>query len=290
MKTNTKFLALTFAGIVLAVLTLNILSAITADASYVTIYPGEEGPVSIKVDNNENFDIEQVSVSLTLDKIPFTSVGSSQRDLDDLNQDDDDTATFTIRPSTDIIPGDYSILYTITYVNADNNSQAFTKTGSFGIRVSAKTDLDFSSETRTTAILGQEGQVTFEIINKGLGDIKSISVQVLPQGFTLLSSDKIFVGTIKSDDSDTATFNVVYTSLNPQLSVKVSYKDFDNNDQTQTVTLPLKVYTQEQALKLGLVKKSNTGTYFIVIIILIIIWYFWRKARKNKKKKEMERR
>jgi lipoprotein signal peptidase len=76
---------------------------------------------------------------------------------------------------------------------------------------------------------------------------------------------------------------VIYTGQNPQLSAKISYKDFDNNDQTKTLSFPIKVYTQEQAKSLGLVSQSRTGTYIIGIIIIIIIWYFWRRVRKKKK-------
>ncbi len=265
-------------------------SALLVNANYVTLYPGEEGKISLNIENNENFDIEGISVSLILDNLPFTAVGTSQKDVDDIDEDDDDSVTFTIRPSTDIIPGDYSIPYAIKYNDADNSSVNFTKTGSFGIRVSAKTDLDFSAETRETAILGKEGQLSLNIVNLGLGEIKSISVQIFPQGFTLLSSDKVFVGTISADDSDLATFDVIYTSQSPQLSAKISYKDFDNNDLTKNVNLPVKVYTEAQALEIGLIKKSNTSKYIVVVFVLLIIWYVWRKIKKRRKQKLADRR
>ncbi|MCX6749576.1 MAG: hypothetical protein NTW17_02410 [Candidatus Pacearchaeota archaeon] len=265
-------------------------SALLVNADYVTLYPGEEGKVSLNIENNENFDIEDISASLVLDNLPFTAIGSSQKDIDDIDEDDDDSVTFTLKPSTDIKPGDYSIPYTIKYADAGNNTINLTKTGNFGIRVSAKTDLDFSAETRETAILGKEGQLSLNIVNLGLGEIKSITVQIFPQGFTLLSSDKVFVGTISADDSDTATFDVIYNSQSPVLSAKISYKDFDNNDQTKTVNLPVKVYTKEQALNLGLITKSNTGTYVLVILVLLVIWYIWRKIKKRRKQKLADRR
>lgn len=265
-------------------------SALLVNADYATLYPGEEGKVSLNIENNENFDIEDISASLVLDNLPFTAIGSSQKDVDNIDEDDDDSVTFTLKPSTDITPGDYSIPYTIKYTDASNNTINLTKTGNFGIRVSAKTDLDFSAETRETAILEKEGQLSLNIVNLGLGEIKSITVQIFPQGFTLLSSDKIFVGTISADDSDIATFDVIYNSQSPVLSAKISYKDFDNNDQTKTVNLPVKVYTEEQALNLGLIKKSSTGTYVLVILVLLVIWYIWRKIKKRRKQKLADRR
>ena len=275
-----------FIGILLLVLTANSISAVVIDADYITLYSGEEGRVSLNVDNNENFDIEDISVAIVLNEVPFTSVGSSVRDIDDINENDEDSVSFTIRPSTDIVPGDYDIPYIVKYVNADNNTENFTVQGSFGVRVSAETDLDFSAETRDTAIVGGEGQISIEIVNQGLGEIKSISVQIFPQGFELLSSDKVFVGTLDSDDSDTATFDVVYKNRNPTLSAKITYKDFDNNDKTESIILPVRVYTKEEALELGLISKSNAMTYFLIILAIFLIWYIWRRMKKRRKQKE----
>ena len=143
-------------GMALAIFAINFISAVTVDADYVTLYSGEEGRVTLNIENNENFDIEDISIAIDLSEVPFTSVGSSVRDIDDINENDDDSVSFTLRPSTDIIPGDYDIPYSVKYVNAENNTEDFTENGSFGIRVSAKTDLDFSAETREVSIVGKK--------------------------------------------------------------------------------------------------------------------------------------
>ncbi len=268
-------------------------SALIVDADYVTLYAGEEKTVKINVDNNEDFDMEDVSIQLstfielpggTPISLPFTIIGSSEKDLDDLDEDDDDSASFKIKASTNIIPGDYQIPYEVKYTNVDEDEKE-DKKGTFGIRVSAKTELDFGVEVRDNAIVGQEGRVSLEIINKGLGDIKSVSVQVFPQGFELLSKGKIFIGTVNSDDSDIATFDVIYQDANPTLSAKMTYKDFDNQEHTETINLKFKVYTREQALELGIIKKSNTGVYISVVVVLIVAWIIYRKIKKKRKNK-----
>lgn len=272
-----------FASFVIIVYALSFISAVIVDADFVTIYPGKSGTINIDVENNEDFDIEYITLGLDLENVPFTSIGSSIEEIDDIRDGDDDSASFTLRASTDIIPGDYNIPYTLKYTNADNNNETFEKQGSFGLRVSAETDLDFSAETNGDAVIGQEGQVTLEIVNRGLGEIKSVSVEILPQGFELLSKDKIFVGSIDSDDSDTASFDVVYNSQNPVLSARISYKDFDNQDQVQIVNLPLKVYTKEKAFELGLIDKPSY-TFYIIVAIIIIAYIFYRIRKRRKKK------
>ena len=270
-------------------------SALSVNADYIKLYPGEQGSVKIKVENNNNYDIEDVSIALVLSSIqsgqvvslPFSAIGSSEKTLDDLNDGDDDSATFTLKASTDIAPGDYNIPYVVRYKESGTNT-TLTQEGTFGLRVSAKTDLDFSVETSDNAIVGQQGQVTLEIINKGLGAIKSVSVEFIPNGFNLLSTNKVFIGTIDAEDSDTASFDVIYKNVNPIFSAQVTYKDFDNQDQTQTISIPVKVYTEEQAKDLGLVSTSHTSLYVIVILLILIIFYFWRRARKKRKQRKMK--
>ena len=276
-------------GIFLLVLSIGFISAIVVDSTYLTLYPGEEGRVTIEIENNENFDIEGVSIALILDEFPFTSIGSSERGVDDIDEDDDEKVTFTIRSSTDINPGDYNIPYVLKYVNAENDTETLEKTGSFGLRVTAKTELDFSVEIRGNAIVGEEGRVSLEVINRGLGEIKSVSVKIFPEGFELLSKDNVFIGTVDADDTDIARFDVVYKTTNPSLSVRIEYKDFDNKDFMETVSLPFKVYTKEQALELGLIQKSNTSRNVGIVVVVLVIWFIWRNVKKRKRDKIRKR-
>ncbi len=278
-------LAKTAFGIFLLVLTMGFAAGIIVDADYETIYPGESEGITLEIENNENFNIGDVSLALDLSGLDFTTIGSSEKDVDDIDEDDDEKVSFTLRASIDIIPGDYNIPYILKYyVDAENGSEGFNKTGSFGLRVSAKTDLDFVVDVQDNAIIGEEGEISLEIINKGLGEIKSMSVQIFPQGFELLSKGKIFVGTIDADDSDSATFDVIYKTTNPILSAKVEYKDFDNKEQTETVNLSFKVYTKEEALALGILKKPNYIVY-LVIGILVVAYIIHRILKKRKRKK-----
>ncbi len=282
---KTQNLAKITFGFFLLVLTMGFVAGIIVDSDYETIYPGESKRITLEIENNENFDIEDVSLALNLSCLPFTTIGSSEKDVDDIDEDDNEKVSFNLRASIDITPGDYDIPYILKYVDAEaeNNSEALEKTGSFGLRVSAETDLDFVVDVQDNAIVGEEGKISLEIINKGLGEIKSVSVQIFPQGFELLSKDKIFIGTIDADDSDAATFNVIYKTTNPVLSAKVEYKDFDNKDQTETVNLSFKVYTKEEALELGILKRPNYITY-LVIGILVVAYIIHRILKKRKRR------
>jgi len=257
------------------------------DVEYHTIFSGEEKQIKIMVENNENFDMEEVSLLLDVSEIPFTILSSSERELDNLDEDDEDSTSFVLKSSTEIIPGDYQIPYELNYLNVEEDKKE-KKKGSFGIRVSAKTELDFVSEMKgkntEIAIMGQEGRLTLEIINKGLGEIKSVGVELFPEGFELLSKEKIFVGSIDADDTDTANFDVIYTHKNGVLNAKVTFKDFDNKKQTETIILPFRVYTKEKALELGIINKNKMGQYLGILFLITLIWIIVKKVRKVKRK------
>jgi hypothetical protein len=263
-------------------LSLNLISAISVNAEYISLYPGEEGRISIELKNNNNFDAEFVSLSLNLEKIPFITVGSSEKSIDELDEEDKDKIVFNIKPSTSITPGDYEIPYILKYTNSDTNV-VFTKTGSFGIKINAKTELDFSVVPNNN-ILNQKGKITLKIINKGLGEVKFVSVQIFPQGYELFSSDTVYVGNIASDDSDSVSFDVFFKTLSPLIYAKINYKDLDNKDQIKTINIPVNVYTQEKAIELGLIKKSNNVFYLGIVLFLLVLWFVYRKIKKRNKK------
>ncbi len=102
-------------GFFLLVLTIGFAAGIIVDSNYETIYPGESEEITLEIENNENFDIEDVSLALDLSDLPFTTIGSSEKDVDDIDEDDDEKVSFNLRASIDITPGDYNIPYILKH-------------------------------------------------------------------------------------------------------------------------------------------------------------------------------
>ena len=257
--------------------------AILVDSEYVTLFPGKEGSITMEVDNNEDYDIGDVSVSLNLEDLPFTSIGSNERNEDEIRDGDSEKFTFKIKAASSITPGDYNIPYTLIYTNDEGNRT--TKTGSFGISVGAKTELSYSIKTKDN-IVGSTGKVSVKIVNSGLGDIGFVSVKIVSSsGFEVLSSNEEYIGSIRSDDFELATFDVLYQKTTASITAFVTYKDFDNKEQSETVSLSVPVYSKEKALELGLIKKPNYTAYGFVAV-LVVVWLVYRQIKKRRKKKE----
>lgn len=301
MKTN--FLTLLLFGILIFLVLTNLHSVSALTVSSVSTSPSEVEPgktvdITIRLENDGNEDIEDVSVSLifrelikdsfgnvvSVNEVPFAPFDSSSEvSFDEIREDKSKEAEFEIIALSDAKSGVYKIPLQITYTE---NSQTKTKSSLISITVNSKPIIDVQPAD-SLLIKGQEGKIDVKIVNKGLSDIKFLEVEIGNSGvFSLTSSNKVYIGDLDSNDFDTAEFKAFFKETSPtnlNVPVKIIYKDTFNKEYTEDYTLPLRVYTKEQAIQLGLLKKSNTTTYIIVVIVLIIIYIVYRKIKKRRK-------
>jgi len=246
------------------------------------IYPGKEGSISITLRNDNFYDVEKVSMALDLSNSPFSAVVSSEAGVNEILEGKTKTLTFYLKANSNAKPGDYNLPYSITYDDLTS-----PKKGTIGVTILGKTDLEYTI-TQTENIIGTEGKIGLKIINKGTGEAKFVDVKITPQGFTLLSEPDYYIGTIDSDDYQTATFDVIYNKKFSVLNAIVTYEDFDNNKKTETIEIPLKVYTQEEAINLGIIKRNNPGYFILIILIIIIVIILLKRRSKQRRLKKSE--
>ena len=279
-KTLTKITTLILTALIIT----NLASAITIKSvTAPTLAPGEEGEIIIELENNFDDDATDISLQLALNGLPFISIGSSEASISELETNDEEELTFKIKASNDINPGDYEIPYNLQYTI---NKEIKKRTGSIGIKVNASPELAFTVSTEKP-ILNMQDKLSLKIINKGLADARFVSVKILPQGFTLLSEKEVYIGSIESDDFETADFDIIYTSKSPVFSAILEYTDFNNKRLTKIINLPVNVYTREKALELGLTNKNNTPFYIGIVITIILIFILYRIVRKNIRRKKL---
>jgi hypothetical protein len=276
-----KQIKILFSALALIVLTLSLVSAMTVktvDAN--NFQPGSEQDITVKIKNTLSDDATDVSLTLNIPTgTPFSIVSSS--DTKDIDSGNTENFDFTIKASNVAKAGDYSIQYTLTY-SINGTAILPPKTGTFTLTVEANPEISYTA-TAENPVVGTQGKIKLTIVNKGLGDAKFVSVKITPQGYTLLSEDNNYVGTISSDDSTTISLDAIFNEKNPTLNVQIEYKDFNNQKITKTINLPITVYSPEEALKLGIIKQNNTFLYVIVGVIGIGVWIVVRKIRKKKR-------
>ena len=290
MTSQKTFIFSAIAIMFLVVASLSFASAITVNSLTPNkLYPGEQATISLSIKNTLNQDVEDISMILLLEDTKFISVGGSEESVDEIREDKDKSFDFTIKASQDIAPGDYNVPYVISYTDPNDNTKKIEKKGSIGIVVSARTELDYIASAENP-VVGQQGKVSLKIVNRGFGDVKFVSVKIKPQGFTLISSEDVYIGNVDSDDFETAAYDVLFKDQNARLKASVEYRDFDNKKLVEEIDLPLNVYTREKALELGIIKQSNTWMYGILVAVIIVAYFVYRYIRKrmkrNKKREE----
>ncbi len=236
------------------ILALSLTSAMVVKSVDATNFqPGNSQDITVKIKNTLGSDAKDVSLILDTTGIPFSIIDSDDS-INTIYSDDTENFNFRIKSSNDAKAGSYQILYTLSY--SLNNTPQTPKKGTFSLTIEANPELVYSTST-DTPVVGSHGKINLNIVNQGLGDAKFLMVVIIPEGYTLLSESKVYLGTISSDDSQRESFTVVFDKQDPILTAQVTYKNFDNQLVTKIVNLPLTVYSKEEALKLGLVKPDN---------------------------------
>lgn len=288
---NEKIAALVILAISLISM-LSLASALTISSvstSPSEIAPGESADVVIRIENDADNDIEDVSVSLDLTEVPFAPFdSSSEQSFDEILEDKSKEVEFEIVALSDASSGVYKIPVKITYTE---DTQLKTKSSLISLTVSSKPILGASVEDGLI-LKGQESEVTIKVVNKGLSDVEFLEVELGSSNYySLLSQGNVYVGDIDSNDFDTVTFNLFFKENAPSsvsLPVTIIYKDALNKEYKEDFSPNLRVYTTEKAIELGLIKPNNTTYYILGVVVLIIIWIIYRRIKKRRKLKKTE--
>jgi len=269
----------------------NLASALVIDSVSMNpkvIAPGETAELIIELENNGECDAEDVSVVLDLSEVPFAPYNSaSEYGIEEIDEGDSEDAEFKLIALNDADAGIYKIPVEITYYYEDDENETEHKKDSLiSVTVNSKPIIDVTLENGLL-LKGQEKEITLQLTNKGLSNAKFLEIEIADlNSYNILSSNKIYIGDLDSDDFDSVTFDVYFKPNAPDtvtLPVVVRYKDSINNEYTETSSLQLKVYSSEKAIELELMKKNNTGNYIGALVILVVLYYIYKKFKKRKK-------
>lgn len=239
------------------------------------ISPGKEATLLFTLENQADSAMKDIDIKLNLPDEIAPSGEVAEKKVRMIEGHGISDMIFKIKAMPNTNGGIYKIPFTLTYT--DNLGKAYSQDGVIPVEVSSKPDLIFSIDSTTLSKSNKLGDVDIKIVNRGLTNIKFVTVEILnSEKFKLLSSNIVYIGDIDSDDFGTASFKIsARTSKDFSIPIELSARDAVNNDYTQTVNVPLKMLS---ASEMG--KKSLFGTAItLIIIILIILMIFVRKFR-----------
>jgi len=251
------------------------------------IVPGEIVKISIEVENIFNYDVTDINVKLELEDVPFAPYqSSSEKYLDELDEDDDEDFDFKLIVLPTAQSGIYKIPVTIDYIDDKDDDE--TKEDLISITVNSAPELKASLESSTPLIKGKENEFSIKIVNSGLSDAKFVFITASEvTGIKFSSGNEKYIGDIDSDDFYNEDYRAYIASDAPNsinVPVILNYRDSTNKEFTEVKNIILRTYSLAEAQELGLVKKPNY-TIYIVAVIVIAGWFGWRKYKKIKLKK-----
>lgn len=250
-----------------------------------TIEPGGRVDIEVRLDNQGSSSIKDISVGLDLssNNLPFIPIGSAAKKvIKEIKKDRSGSIEFTLMSSPDAKPDTYKIPIIVSYKNGDETVE---ENSVIGLIIEAVPLLEAAVEESEIFKVGQAGEVTVRFVNKGLGDVKFLSAELEKSAdYDILSVNTIYIGNIESDDFETASFKLVFKRRSVQLPLHVEYKDNKNKLFEQTFNLDFPIYSEQEAIQLGLESKSKTGIY-IGIAAAVILFFLYRRYRKKKRVK-----
>ncbi len=253
-----------------------------------SLLPGENGTITISLKNFADSSIKDISVSLNLSNLtlpiaPFNDV--NERRVKTLDKDGELELQFAIQTSPSASVDVYKIPIIVSY--SDNLGMDYSKMYYTAIAIQPKPKLFFALESTALFKNGTKGRVTASIANKGLSEIKFITVKVLDgNSYSILSSNEKYVGNLDPDESSSADFDLFAHTSNKQVDIlfEINYVDAFGKEHTENKTLIIPLYSSEDAVSMGLEKPKEMNGWLLasgVIILLFLIWQGIKLLRKK---------
>ncbi len=260
---------------------------------------GRETELSIRIKNYADSVLKDIKLkleliryaatatSVTYTELPFSTIGSSNELIVyELKPKEEAEVKFNLVADAETAADVYKVPLTISY--NDNLGTNYSKTNIVTVVVGDKPEILATVDSTTILRAGMKGTVTVKFVNKGVGKIKFLDVELLDsEQYDIISSSRDYIGNIDSDDYETTDFR---TYVKPKendvsLDLRIKYKDAENKDYDETISVPLKLYSSSDIKKYELEKKSN-GTGIIIIVVIVAAGlggYLLYKRRKKSK-------
>jgi len=260
------------------------------------IEPGQTAEIKLKLKNTADSLLRYVTVSLGLVtelktqtsisyiELPFTSVGEgNEKTIFMLKGGEEKEISFKIIADPDAKSKPYKIPLSINYF--DELGKNYTKTILVGVVVGAEPELGIDVDRSTIYDTKTSGDVTIKFINKGVSDIKFLYVTMKPSEFyEILSSERVYVGNIDSDDYETADFKLYVKKAKDgkiKIPLLIEYYDSNNKKYVKEEIVELKIISKR---KLGLESGSSLTTIYITIIIIAVLYIIYKRWERRRKK------
>ncbi len=249
---------------------------------------GSSKDLIFRLKNLNSLKLKNIKVSMDLDprvvgtnliEYPFGIIGSGKtKTIESILPGKEKELTFTIKADNDATSGIYKVPVTISYLDALDKEYSSSELVSVVIMSNPNIEVIIESTEITKGKLA--GEVLIKVINKGLGDIRFLTLNLKENdNFQVLSqSNSVYIGNLESDDFDTASFKIRINSLSEKVEIPVflNYRSDNNELSEYSASLELKMFGEEE---LNDPKNNNALIILILVIVVVVSGVIYRKKK-----------
>jgi hypothetical protein len=197
----------------------------------------------------------------------ITPMGAAAAYLPGIKPGEKKTVQLKVSVSNTATIKNYTLPITSSYRNASGTRT--TDTSYIGLKVYSNAELDATIKENTGS------EITVELFNRGLGKAEFTLVE-MEGGEIQLDKPKQFIGSLNSNDVDTAKTGITFTGTGEKtLNVKITYQDADSTVKTKNIALKITPKTTTQ-------EGPNLLLILIIIAVIgIVIWNFFIRKKKK---------
>lgn len=242
------------------------------------IVPGKQAAITFTVKNPAPKYVQNVRVKMDLTSLPITPVlSSNEKIVDRIDSHASADFSYILGANLDATSKIYSIPVSIKYLTDLGVEKS--KNLTIGVPVYDEPSIFMNLEETTLYQANSEGNVVLSVSNTGTSKINFVSLKVSDgKDYSVISSSSAYLGNLASDDYQTSEFKIRTgdtTSDKLLLKAELTYKDSYNKEIIKQYELPIKLYTEQDAIKYGL--KPSTGTnglvfYLMLGLLLLVFW------------------
>lgn len=257
------------------------------------VQPGEFTDLQIHVKNLADSRLKDLAFSLDFNNLDISPASSSnEKTITSIPARGNATVSFRVVVDSDAESRVYKIPLAIHYF--DEVGTEYNKSSTIGLVVYGEPEYFLNIESSDVFTKNKKGEVVVSISNTAASEMKFVSMELKSNdNYTVISTPKIYLGNIKSDDEETADFTIQtkkVTGMVP-LDVVVEYKDAYNKYFKSEEQVPLRVYTGREAALYGLTAKVSPVSTILTLSPVILVGLFWFYNIRDcwKKKKGFDR-
>ncbi|MBW2981478.1 COG1361 S-layer family protein [Candidatus Woesearchaeota archaeon] len=255
------------------------------------ISPGKEASITLRIKNNADSLVRDLKIKLDTNAVdvPFAPMQSTtEKSLYQLDAGEITTVSFNLIAEPDADGDIYKIPLTISY--SDEIGTSYTKEDVISLKVASNPNLLATIDSTDIYSKKKSGNVVVKIVNRGLTNIKLLTAKLESNdNFEVLSQEEVYIGNIDSDDYETVDFTLDIKSKEEIviLPLELTYMDATNKDFKQTKEVELRMFSESDAEKIGMVEKKSIGFTIVFLIVAIGLGiYFWRRRKKKLQEKK----